>query len=109
MADTFRVKSRKTYDGCVIASYANVKAIVDDGQYYAFVWPNEGEIVNGVFVFNDRHHADGYEPLLVDRWTASTVVAAHAKVNPDTAARIEQIVTRSRGHFARLVDILFNE
>lgn len=92
--------------GIVFASYSHIPEILAQKQMRCFVWPEEGEFKNAsTWVFNDAH-AGNFEPLMVDIVTASMLRGVHdALINPANAEKMIRMIAKSRGHFAKIIQI----
>jgi hypothetical protein len=91
------------YRNCTRASY---EALVDAsvGNAKAFVWPDEG---NFNAAGNFRFHADheGFQPLLIDKVSASMMLTLYRALNEPNQKRFREFVGAGRGEFAHLFEL----
>ena len=71
------------------ATWDRLKAIVSEHQFRCFVWEND---------------EPGFEPLMIDAFTANIMVQIHDAMNKKNQAKFERMVAAGRGSFARLVE-----
>jgi hypothetical protein len=97
LGENDKPRAGTVYTKCTLASW---EALVEasEGNAKAFVWPGEGEFTRtGSFAFN-AHHRD-FQPLLIDRVSASMMRALHDALNEANQARLKTFVAADRGHF----------
>lgn len=87
----------------VFATLESVRKVVAERQHIRLVWPEEGEFVKGGFKFNAEHH--DFQPLILDTMTANMLCKVHEAVKPEPQAKVTEWIQRSRGHFAKIVQI----
>lgn len=87
----------------VFASLDALRNIVKECQAMCFVWPKEGEFVESNFRFNTDHK--GYEPLLVDLFSASRMIAVYDALKPENKDKMGRMVAASRGQFMKVHEI----
>lgn len=87
----------------VFASFGEVLAIKEKAGLKCFVWPDEGEFVNGKFVFNHQHQ--DFEPLMIDVQTANLLVKTYKVIAPHNQARMRRLTAKCRGNFGMIVDV----
>ena len=78
----------------VVASYAQVRWIVDNHAFRCFTWPNDPE---------------GFEPLLVDGTTANMLVLIHDAICEENQAKMERLIAKHRAHFINLVEFSWKQ
>ena len=91
---------KKLFEGCAVATFDKLKEAAD-GNAQAFVWPDEGRFTrHGNWTFNDDHK--DFEPLLVDRTSASMMVTLHDALSAENQEKFRTWVGLGRGQFAAL-------
>jgi hypothetical protein len=91
-------------DLVVLADFNALQHMVENHAGQAFVWPDEGSFVDGIWRFNDAH-AGQYEPLWIDPTTASLMVKVHAAlIRPENKVKFERWVSKGRGQFGYMVE-----
>ncbi|MEJ6846813.1 hypothetical protein V3589_11410 [Sinorhizobium fredii] len=89
-----------TWRNCTLASWPGLRDAAE-GNAKAFVWADEGRFKKtGTFEFNQRHAE--FQPLLIDKVSASMMVKLHDALNAANQAKFEDWVGKDRGHFAAL-------
>jgi len=86
--------------------FASFEALQDVCKYHAatrFVWPDEGEFVNGGFVFNKDHEGE-YESLIIDATTACLLVKVHEHLSEENQIKFRKRIAEGRGWFGQMVD-----
>lgn len=100
-----RKSAGKTWANCQFATIDVVRDVRERKQMAHLVWPEEGEFLpSGNFKFNEEH--SDYEPLMLDMQTANVLMTCYAALTkPDTVAKVVDWIAKSRGHFAKIVEI----
>lgn len=96
-------RTKSVHHQIAMASMEAIRAIVAERQATALVWNDEGEFVDDVFVFNEKH--DGFEPLIVDLTTASIMCQVADAISDENKAKLAEWVGKGRGHFAKVYEI----
>lgn len=92
----------------VFASFEQLEAIVADRTARQFVWPDEGSFDQaGRFEFNDQ--LDGFQPLLIDAFSADAMTKIHGALNAKNRATFELSVGRHRGEFAAMFEFAMDQ
>lgn len=71
------------------------------------VWPKEGEFKGNRFVFNEAH--EGFEPLMLDSFTASAVTQVYKALNDENKLKVANMLKASRGHFMKFVEFCWSK
>ena len=86
-----------------LATIAVVRYVRKQRAAIRLVWPEEGQMLDGEWLFNEPH-AD-FEPLLLDMTTANALLLVRDALKPDNQLTLDAWVAKSRGHFVGMVEL----
>jgi hypothetical protein len=99
------IKSRSGWINVTLASFPMLQE-ASSGNAKAFVWPDEGMFKGQTWHFNDAHK-DEFEPLLIDKISASMMIKLHdALEKPENQAKFQEWIGKGRGHFGKLWEMI---
>lgn len=93
----------KAWKGCMVPT---IDAFREMPVFRSLVWMDEGVFKGGKWHFN-ADHAD-YEPILIDRNTASLMVQAYDAASPESRKLLDKLIA-SRGTFCHLAETLWGK
>jgi hypothetical protein len=83
------------------------EALMAQSDYTGYVWPVEGEFIDGEWEFHKGFHTEGWEfpsgPLMVDNYTASAYRVVANALNDENRAKLKKLSEEHRGIFAGYV------
>jgi hypothetical protein len=77
------------------------------GEPLQFVWPNEGEMKNGEFSFNEEHK--DFEPLFIDKQTQNLLIIGFSKLKPEIREKGLLSIQKSRTKFVRIIEVFWKK
>jgi len=85
-----------------------IRAIATGGSVpLGFVWPDEGAFDDtGVWRFSGEYDT-GFEPLLLDRFTASNLLTLHNALGEENASKMREWVEKDRAHFGHIMESMW--
>jgi hypothetical protein len=95
---------KKPWTGSKFCTLDRIRSIAEGNRPTGgFVWPDEGEFRGSVWYFNENH--EGFEPLLIDRISASAIITVYDALNEANKAKMKEWLAKSRGHFGKMYEI----
>lgn len=88
----------------VNGSIVEIREILDKGMMKKFVWPDEGEFINGQFIFNDESEKLGLEPLIIDQFTASAAIQVFDALKGEIQQKVDVFIAKDRVGMARFIN-----